>query len=319
MKNDLPEVIRAELDAKRRAAEERAYNALIFARRDSEFCRLDDELRALAFDIEKMRINGGDISGQQAAIAAAEVARTARLKQIGGSLSDFNPNYECPYCKDTGYDASGNACACVERRYLRLVAKRCALGHSAPFRFEDFNQSICKDEEHKKQLLLLKKYFESYVQKFPAVNFPNIVLMGETGVGKSFLISAAANALVEKGVFVKYMTAFEFGNLALKYHTSPLGVRESLFEDVLNFDVLIIDDLGSEPMLKNVTCEYLYLVLSERAAKNLAVIISTNLSMDDVGARYGERVYSRISDVSRTKRKQIVGKDLRITRNSDKG
>ncbi|MDR3216090.1 MAG: ATP-binding protein [Clostridiaceae bacterium] len=315
MKNDLPDKIRAELAEKRSAAEERAYNALISARRDAEFCRLDDEFRGLAFDLEKVKIKGADTSALEAAKEAAEVARLKRLAAIGGKIADFEPEYACKRCNDTGTEEmTGAACVCTESRYLELVATHCALGHSAPYRFKDFKSSVCGDETHKKQLLLLKKYFEGYVQKFPDVKFPNIVLIGETGVGKSFLISAAANALVEKGVFVKYVTAFEFSNTALTYHTSPLNARGSVLEDILNFDVLIIDDLGSEPMLKNVTCEYLYLVLSERAAKNLAVIIATNLSVEDIGARYGERVYSRLTDVSRTKRKEITGKDLRVTR-----
>ena len=54
-------------------------------------------------------------------------------------------------------------------------------------------------------------------------------------------------------------------NLFLSYHTSFGAEKSSYLDTVLDPDVLVIDDLGTEPILKNVTLEYLYLILSERS------------------------------------------------------
>ena len=74
----------------------------------------------------------------------------------------------------------------------------------------------------------------------------------------------------------------------------------------------MIDDLGTEPMLKNVTVEYLLLVIEERQTKGRATLVTTNLDTDGILLRYGERIYSRLSHKQRSKIIEMNGKDLRI-------
>ena len=90
------------------------------------------------------------------------------------------------------------------------------------------------------------------------------------------------------------MSAYEFNALMLKIHTSPIAERNALIHDVITADLLLIDDLGTEPMLKNVTVEYLLLVIEERQTKGRATLVTTNLDTDGILLRYGERIYSRL-------------------------
>ena len=73
----------------------------------------------------------------------------------------------------------------------------------------------------------------------------------------------------------------------------------------------MIDDLGTEPVLKNVTLEYLYLILNERLTSNKATVITTNLDLNGIINRYGERIYSRITNKSNTFVCRFTGADLR--------
>ena len=88
--------------------------------------------------------------------------------------------------------------------------------------------------------------------------------MGPTGTGKTCVLSAIGNELITKGYSVKFISAFDFNNLMLKYHTAPLDERSLYLDEVIEPDFLIIDDLGTENILKNVTCEYLLNMLSTR-------------------------------------------------------
>ena len=75
--------------------------------------------------------------------------------------------------------------------------------------------------------------------------------------------------------------------------------------------VLMLDDLGSEPMMQNVTIEQLFNLINERQNRNLATVISTNLDMAKFRERYSERIASRLRD-SRCTILSLLGKDIRI-------
>ena len=69
-----------------------------------------------------------------------------------------------------------------------------------------------------------------------------------------------------------------------------------MFDYLTATDLLVIDDLGTEPILNNVTVEYITAVISERLAKQKAFIITTNLSFDETKIKYTDRLSSRLSE-----------------------
>ena len=76
---------------------------------------------------------------------------------------------------------------------------------------------------------------------------------------------------------------------------------------------LVIDDLGSENILKNVTENYLYNLLNERMTSGKLTFVSTNCGLDDLRERYGERIFSRLAGNSSLKI-NVGGNDLRLTK-----
>ncbi len=73
----------------------------------------------------------------------------------------------------------------------------------------------------------------------------------------------------------------------------------------------MIDDLGSEPLLKNVTIEALYVLINERQNKGLSTILSTNLDMKEFAKRYTERIESRIDNPRTSLVIVLKGRDIR--------
>ena len=243
---------------------------------------------------------GGKGANEEKAKAKYIVALTAH----GFDESDMQPSPVCPICEDTGR-VSGRTCKCVWAKYIPALKSICEIERRAPFTFDDADFQVAKDEK-------LFEFGKAWATKLPAVKTKILTFFGSAGTGKTFLSSAIAREAIERGKSVIYVSAYEFNSAMLAVHTSPLAEREDKLVDYLTSDLLVIDDLGTEPILKNVTLEYLLLIAGERTNKGLCTLITTNLSPARVLTRYGERIYSRIASKQTSHIFEFSGKDLRL-------
>ena len=108
------------------------------------------------------------------------------------------------------------------------------------------------------------------------------------------------------------LTAYEFNSTCLNTHLAPIEDKERVLHDTLSADFLVIDDLGTEPMLKNVTLEYLQLVLDERTRDGRTTVITTNLSAEELTGRDGLQLGSRLN--GEYLRLEFLGRDIRAIR-----
>ena len=136
-------------------------------------------------------------------------------------------------------------------------------------------------------------------------------MTGNTGTGKTFTAEVVAGELIRRGYYVNMVSAFQMNNMFLDYHKDFDKTNSNKLSPLLDVDLLVIDDLGAEPQFKNVSCEYLYLIISERTRNHKKTIITTNLKPLEFIDRYGERIYSRIFDKSKSVLLNLKGADLR--------
>ncbi|MCM1306077.1 MAG: ATP-binding protein [Bacteroides sp.] len=238
-------------------------------------------------------------------------AYKSALKAHGFDEREFEYAPLCPICGDAGVK-DGKVCQCVWSDYIAALKKVCEIEKKATFTFADCNFDGLDDEKQKDTLKSFYAFMEQYSQKLPAVKLKNIVFTGGTGTGKTCLASAVARNAVEHGKSCKFLSAFEFNNEMLSAHTSPIAERAHKMRDILTADLLVIDDLGVEPIYKNVTVEYLLLVLEERTRAGLCTLITTNLDDGDLQTKYGDRICSRLLDKKHSRIAAFVGKDLRL-------
>lgn len=263
------------------------------------------------FDVARKEAKGEDVGAEMARLAKAEAALISEYKKHGIDDGQFTPRFSCPICHDTGI-ADNKFCKCFITKYYKLLRETIGIDAPPSFKFSDVDFSVIKDDKQRVYLKKLYSAFERYAEKYPNVNTLNAIVAGGTGVGKSFLMSCVANRLLERGFSVMYVSAVQLDKLMLSYHTSDMAVRGVYMDDVIDCDMLIIDDLGSEQKIRNVTDEYLLMILNAREIKHKPVFITTNLSENELKAAYPERIFSRLANKRTTTIREIIGNDLRL-------
>lgn len=207
----------------------------------------------------------------------------------------FTPPYICHSCKDMGF-VDGKPCECLKREYSLLIKENASLTNLPKFSFED-NKFGEMDIPQAKGMNKLYSIMQSKVcEDFENCKWNNFMLSGASGVGKTCLALATADALLENGVSALYLTAFEFVNIFLDKHTHKQTELSKKADYVSSSEMLIIDNFGEEPIYKNVTLEYLFSTIDKRMANNKKTFICTQLGAGALISRYGEAFLSKFTD-----------------------
>ena len=225
-------------------------------------------------------------------------------EQSGLNDKAFSVKYECNLCRDTGRTKDGFRCKCFKKLVYKLTLEKLGLEKK---KLPSFKKASYKEFNN------LGKIYDKmalYCEKFPETD-KNIVIAGSVGTGKSYLAGCIAHELISKDFNVVFLSACELNSILLKYHVSPVDEKGAYLDLLTNCDLLVIDDLGSEPIYKNVTEEYLLMILTERMNKSNPFIITTNLEQSELLDRYGDRTLSRLNDKKKGVFIQIKGEDLR--------
>ena len=141
----------------------------------------------------------------------------------------------------------------------------------------------------------------------------SILFTGNTGCGKTFLSNCIARELIRQCYSVVYLTATDMFDV---FSESRFGSRDDAEGKdkaafVLDCDLLIIDDLGTE-LINTFTASQLFYCINERLNRKKGTIISTNLPPNRLQDEFTERVASRI--LNQYKILPILGEDMRALR-----
>ena len=137
----------------------------------------------------------------------------------------------------------------------------------------------------------------------------NLLLVGGTGLGKTFLSACIANAVADKGFSVAYESAPALFSKLEKNRFNPDDESRLACAQLLQCDLLIVDDLGTE-LPGNFVTAALYNLLNDRLLAKKSVMISTNLNVDEIGVRYSPQIASRLQGCFKTL--PFVGEDIRV-------
>lgn len=275
----------------------------------------EDEARRRGFEPARLAACGAAPETVETARAEAEKARAAYetlLRENGYSPEMLVPRYTCALCEDTGR-ASGKPCSCVRQlaRALRReeLAKTSALAVSS---FETMNADLYPDTPDPALGMTVREYMRCTLDALRdyAAHFgpdsTSLLVYGNAGLGKTHAALAVAGTVLDGGFDVVYISAQE---MCAGLEKARFEDEDPLMDAMLEADLLILDDLGTES-LTNYSLSCLYTLVNTRMAKKLPTIYTTNI-VDGalLEQRYTEKIASRLSGSCEPV--EFLGEDLR--------
>ena len=191
-----------------------------------------------------------------------EIARKNLKNAVFAAKLDRNviePPCRCKQCNDTGI-INGKYCKCVIKRVINSESENLVLPQT------DFIEA---QKTAPKAISKVYGAARKYIDEYQSGAKPFFIIAGSSGTGKTVLASAIATEFMKNGASAVTVSAFDFVKRAKDYHTQfAIDNYNDLFTPMLDCDVLVIDDLGTETMLKNITREYLYTVIKTHELNN---------------------------------------------------
>ena len=294
------------------------YKELEFEEKKQEFFNSHTELKEINNILNKcaIDISKAILSGNQEKIKTSKkiYEEKKRIKEEISNKIKFpkdliEPDYDCKICKDTGYVLDINhksvLCNCIKQKIYNEQYNKSNIGNINLQNFSNFNYNVYSDEVNKekyksnispreniRQIVNISKKF---IDNFDSPNEKNLLFTGNTGLGKTFLSNCIAKELLDKNKTVLYQTAPILLDSIIDYRFGKNDSKDFYYE-ILNSNLLIIDDLGTESLNSLKFTEIFNIINSRLLNQNNQItktIISTNLNLEDLFKTYDERIVSR--------------------------
>lgn len=291
----------------------------------SRYPRLDEierELSSIGISTAK-----AVLKGQDAALLLSQLKEKSLdlqkefediLSENGYSKDYLEPQYVCDKCNDTGYIEANNKtviCECFKKLLSDTACEE--LNKISPLSlstFDSFNLNFYSHNPDENgnipynRMIKIYDYCLSYAKNFNH-NSKGILMKGNTGLGKTHLSLAIANEVIRKGYSVIYVSAPDIlSKLEQEHFSYDYDKEQSLVRSLIECDLLIIDDLGTE-FKSPYTSTAMYNLFNSRINSGKPVIINTNLNGAELERDYSQRFVSRV--MATCDQLDFIGTDIR--------
>jgi len=276
--------------------------------------------KSMAIAMQTVFQQGSDAKAAMEEVKQANLALQAEKKTLievnfGEGYLDETPI--CPKCGGSGYIGTF-MCSCLQDLCRQMQKKEVALlandgQHFGAFRLDYYSDRPDPKTGISPRAIMSRGYdiCRDYAENFSAAS-GNLLFNGGTGLGKTFLSACIAREVAAKGYSVAYETASHLFSKMEKHRFHPDENSTQDMKRLNECDLLIIDDLGTELPGQFVTAA-LYTLVNDRLLAGKAMVISTNLNMDEVSQRYSPQIRSRLE--GRFVLIPFRGQDIRVQKN----
>lgn len=283
-----------------------------------EYWDLEESIGMQSASAAKAMLSGDDSAAKKLHddLALIREKQKQLLLSAGYPTDYLTVQYRCPLCQDTGYilaqDNQRKKCSCFRRQEISVMYAQSNIQDMiSKENFSTLSYGYYQGQDLQRfenAVQLCKDFVQNFEQ-----DYHNIIFYGTVGTGKSFLSGCIAKELLDMGHSVIYFSATGFFDMLARYSfdSKEKGALQEFYEDIYNCDLLIIDDLGTE-VTNSFVASQLFSCLSERILRKKAMIISTNLSLEELRDRYSDRIFSRIT--SSFTLCKLTGQDIRIAK-----
>ena len=319
----------SEYDSIMREYEERRlYNAEVIRKRRLEleetlpaYFEIDKKISSASMDYFKSQLTSNKMDKEEyhKSILRFTKEKESILEKAGYPTDYLEPIYDCKDCKDTGY-IEGKKCHCLKQAAIKKLYPHTNLSNkyqNVSFKHFSLDYYDRNDNDAKTNLSSFDyaknalEYCQDFVKNFNSTG-GNILLYGNTGLGKTYLSTCIGLELLEQGYSVLYLTATQLLDVFEKKMKDRGTSARQDFMLLSEVDLLIIDDLGTE-FQNSFNIPNVLDCINNRILSEKSTVISTNLNLRDLQTCYTERFISRI--VENYKLLRLTGKDIRIQKN----
>lgn len=285
-----------------------------------EILELDTTIQKLCLNLSMAALRGitdqNELNNIKEEITDLRAKKYEMLVSHGYNPDYLNLHYNCPKCKDTGFIGI-EKCSCFKSKLIKLYYKDSDLEEAVKTNnFKNFNINLYPNHKLNDERYTPRKNIEDILEYITGEYLPNfknsntnLLFYGNSGTGKTFLSWCIAKELLDKGFLVVYKTSDDLLHALKDIKFNNDTDLENL---LINCDLLIIDDLGSEQITDFSSTE-LFTLINKKILKNKKMLISTNLSLPLISKRYSERISSRI--IGEFKLFKFFAEDIRIQLN----
>ena len=281
---------------------------------------LDDEIRGSISKVIGMALSRGQnmedaLDNVKKENLKLQQERKEELGRLGYPEDYLDEKPACPICGDTGY-AGGKVCRCLMEIYSeeqrKELSKLLKMGVETfdTFRLDYYDQlpDPATGISPRQTMTVVYEYCREYASSFGEKS-PSLLFTGGTGLGKTFLSTAIAKVVSEKGFSVVYETACDIFAAFESVQFSRGDSDDSEINRYMSCDLLILDDLGTE-LTTAFTNSALYNLINTRLISGKKTVISTNLTRLELRRRYTPQIVSRLE--GEYKALVFAGKDIRL-------
>ncbi len=242
--------------------------------------------------------------------------RRDEILRENGVPSDYDRvRFNCPICRDTGF-VGNEKCSCFKAKQTLYSYESSNLSAGMKrSHFSDFDLNYYSAEPGDDGISPRRRAEKSLAEaKKMAEDFDgyekSLLFYGGTGLGKTFLSGCIANELIGKGYSVLYVRSGKLFSLleSKKFGRHLSQEDEEMISSAAVCDLLVLDDLGAEAPSK-FTRSFLYDIIDERILGGKKMVISTNLTLDELSRMYTQRVTSRLFEFFYAMK--LTGTDIR--------
>lgn len=277
---------------------------------NKKLAEIDKELNMASLNTAKLILSSNNSSYITDLKNKIELLKKEKKQILDGLNIDesfFKPKFECPLCEDTGYIKNGyeySLCSCIKQKLFDIEYNKSNVGNLKKDNFKNFNFDLYSDKVNedlyssnispRENIKNIKEIAENFVSNFDDPYEKNLLFTGNTGLGKTFLSNCIANELLHMGKTILYQTAPVMLDTIInaKFNND----LNSIYDNVLNVDLLIIDDLGTE-FMNSLKFSELFNIINTRGLNQNSHVtkttISTNLDLKELSEKYDERIFSR--------------------------
>jgi len=252
----------------------------------------------------------------QTEIKALSSKRVALLESNNFPPDYLTPIFDCQDCEDTGF-LEGERCHCLQKEIMKFSYGQSnltnTLSHENFDHFSlDYYSSDVPDGDTKSARDIAQRNYKTcydFASSF-GTHSNNLLLHGKAGLGKTFLCNCIAKEVLDQEFNVIYLTAFQLFRLIREYrfnYDSDLSSED--IDAIYKCDLLIIDDLGTEGSNSFTTSE-LFSLINDRLLNEKPVVISTNLTPNELVNHYSDRIISRV--LGHYLSLKFLGSDIRL-------